>query len=117
MSPTAIATWLSRPIMTSSPFAARNKQSYCQHVDVAYRLFCPMGADRRSHAAAHGFGDTVEVAAAGPRQGIEGRHYGLVGDFGHRVPVCIGFGNAGQLDIRVGCELALLEIGRASGRE
>src|SRR5262252_6117420 len=112
MSRTAIATWLSRPIMVVSsihPYRAwsaaararqRRARSYFQHMHVAGGLLVPRGGERGADRLPERFGDGFGVAPAPTRHRLEGPDRRIISDVLDAVSQRIGLGNAGQPHVR-----------------
>src|SRR5262245_52647271 len=122
-----MATWLSRPIMGHysplswpgssrpipfSPVPRVPRQArwpaqggpcrpllHGQHVYGAHGFLTPMLGNGRAHGAAYGFGQNLGIAAACPRQGLEGFHHGVVGDVVQRLAIGTMHRNADELDL------------------
>src|SRR5262249_53200978 len=108
MSRTAIATWLSRPIIHSPathPYPAwsaaarapqRRAQSPLEHVNVAGGLLVPRGGERGAYGLAERLGDGFGVAPARARHRLEGLDRRVVTDVLDAMSQRIGLRNAGQ---------------------
>src|ERR1051326_5113751 len=102
MSRTAIATWLSLPIIWTS---------YRQHMHVAYGLLGPVACDGSAHRARHRLGDRIGIAPLRSGPGLNGAHHRLVRDLRHPLAVGADLRDSGQRDVGVGRELAAVGDG------
>src|SRR5215471_1647331 len=109
MSRTAIATWLSRPIIVVScnPSISglvsrrqradqRRARSHLEHVHVACGLLVPRRAKRGAYGLPERLGDGFGVASASAWHRLEGLDRRVVRDVLDAVPQRVGRGNAGQ---------------------
>src|SRR5260221_2808740 len=116
MSRTAIATWLSRPIMGRlhpyPPWSAaarahlRRARSHLEHVHVAGGLLVPRGRERSADRLRERLGDGFGVAPAPTRHRLEGLDRRVISDVLDAVSQRIGLGNAGQPHVGIADQLA-----------
>src|SRR5215510_8779160 len=117
MSRTAIATWLSRPIIVVSrnpsisglvsrhQSGARRARSHFEHVHVACGLLLPRSAKRGAYGLPERVGDGFRVASAPARHRLEGLDRRVIGDVLDAVSQRIGFGNADERHVRIADQL------------
>src|SRR5260370_22982103 len=116
MSRTAIATWLSRPIMGRlhpyPPWSAaarahlRRARSHLEHVHVAGGLLVPRGRERGADRLPERLGDGFGIAPAPTRHRLEGLDRRVISDVLDAVSQRIGLGNAGQPHVGIADQLA-----------
>src|SRR6516165_11307462 len=118
MSRTAMATWLSRPIMAVScnpsisgsvggrQGTRRHARSHLEHVHVAGGLLVPRGGERGADRLPERLGDGFGVAPARPRHRLEGLDRRVISDVLDAVSQRIGLGNAGQPHVWIADQLA-----------
>src|SRR5262249_28609586 len=116
---TAIATWLSRPIIVVScnPSIAglvnrrqrardqRSARLHLEHVHVACGLLVPRRAKRGAYGLTERLGDGFGVASASARHRLEGLDRRVVSEVLDAVSQRIGCGNAGQRHVRIADQL------------
>src|SRR5215467_13301229 len=117
MSRTAIATWLSRPIIVVSrnpsisglvshrQTGARRARSHLEHVHVACGLLVPRGAKRGAYGLPERVGDGFGVAPASARHRLEGLDRRVISNVLDAVSQRIGFGDADERHVRIADQL------------